>query len=48
MTWASERLEALKMGAVEAPAIVKRLGLGFLDDWKPGWVKKTWQPTPDF
>lgn len=47
MTWGSERLEALKMGAVEAPAIVRRLGLGFLDDWKPGWVKKTWQPTPE-
>lgn len=47
MTWATERLNALKAGTVEPPAIVARLGLGFLDDWGAGWVKKTWEPAPD-
>lgn len=47
MTWATERLDALKAGAVEPPPLVGRLGLGFLDDWGAGWVKKTWTPEPD-
>lgn len=46
MTWATERLEALKLGSADVPAVVERLGLGLLDDWGDGWVKKSWQPTP--
>lgn len=45
MTWATERLDALKAGSAEVPAVVERLGLGLLDDWGDGWVKKNWQPT---
>lgn len=47
MTWATERLDALKAGSADAPAVVERLGLGFLDDWGDGWVKKSWRPTHD-
>jgi uncharacterized protein (TIGR00369 family) len=25
---------------------VHRLGLGVLDDWGPGWVRKSWSPDP--
>lgn len=48
MTWATERLDALKAGWTDVPAVVERLGLGLLDDWAVGWVKKSWQPAPDF
>lgn len=46
MTWATERLDALKAGSAEVPAVVERLGLGLLDDWGEGWVKKSWHATP--
>ena len=47
MTWATERLDALKAGATEVPPVVTTLKLGTLEDWGPGWVRKTWQPAPE-
>lgn len=46
MSWATDRLEALKAGTADVPAVVERLGLGLLDEWGKGWVKKSWWPTP--
>lgn len=46
MSWATDRLEALKAGTADVPAVVERLGLGLLDEWGKGWVKKSWRPTP--
>lgn len=48
MSWATERLEALKEGKATPPPVVKTLGLGTFDDWGPGWARKTWKPSPDF
>ena len=47
MGWASERLDALKAGTVELMPVVQTLRLGALDDWGPGWVRKTWDPKPE-
>lgn len=47
MTWATERLDALKAGDANVPPVVSTLRLGTLDDWGPGWVRKVWEPTPD-
>lgn len=47
MTWATERLDALKAGATEVPPVVTTLKMGTLEDWGPGWVRKTWQPSAD-
>jgi uncharacterized protein (TIGR00369 family) len=47
MTWATDRLDALKAGAVTPPPIVQTLGLGLIDDWGEGWVRKTWRPSPE-
>lgn len=47
MTWATERLDALKSGAATPPPIVETLRLGLLDDWGAGWVRKTWSPVPE-
>lgn len=47
MTWATDRLEALKAGAAEPPPIVRTLKLGLLDDWGEGWVRKRWTPSPE-
>ena len=46
MTWAIERLEAIRSGAGELPPIVEQLRLGRLDAWGEGWVRKTWTPHP--
>jgi uncharacterized protein (TIGR00369 family) len=48
MTWATERLEALKSGAAQVPPVVETLGLGLLDDWGEGWIRKSWAPSPAF
>ncbi|MCE9650524.1 MAG: PaaI family thioesterase [Parvibaculum sp.] len=48
MSWATERLQALKEGKATPPPVVKTLGLGTFDDWGPGWARKTWKPSPDF
>ena len=47
MTWATERLDALKAGTATPPPIVETLRLGLLDDWGEGWVKKSWRPSPE-
>ena len=47
MTWATERLDALKAGTATPPPIVETLKLGLLDDWGEGWVRKTWRPAPE-
>lgn len=47
MTWATERLDALKAGEATPPPIVETLKLGLLDDWGEGWVKKSWSPAPE-
>ncbi|WP_454759485.1 PaaI family thioesterase [Caulobacter segnis] len=47
MTWATERLDALKAGAATPPPIVQTLKLGLIDDWGEGWVRKSWTPTPE-
>lgn len=47
MTWATERLDALKRGEVSPPVVVQTLKLGIFDEWSEGWVKKRWEPTPD-
>ncbi|WP_421936659.1 PaaI family thioesterase [Phenylobacterium sp.] len=44
MTWATDRLDEIKQPGFAPPAVVARLGLGVLDDWGPGWVRKTWSP----
>jgi len=46
MTWATERLDALKSGAAPPP-VIETLKLGLIDDWGEGWVRKSWRPTPD-
>ena len=45
MTWAIERLDALKAGNMDVPPVVTTLRLGTLDDWGAGWVRKTWTPS---
>jgi len=47
MSWARERLDALKAGTVELMPVVKTLRLGALEDWGPGWVRKVWEPTAE-
>ena len=45
-TWATDRLNALAGEGALLPPVVKTLGLGTLDRWEPGLVKKHWQPEP--
>jgi uncharacterized protein (TIGR00369 family) len=47
MSWASERLDALKAETVELMPVVKTLWLGGLNDWRPGWIRKVWEPMPE-
>ncbi|WP_309644999.1 PaaI family thioesterase [Phenylobacterium sp.] len=44
MTWATDRLDQIKAGVVDAPPVVHTLRLGLMDDWGPGWVRKRWDP----
>ncbi|MDP3489667.1 MAG: PaaI family thioesterase [Phenylobacterium sp.] len=46
MTWATERLEAVRSGEAKLPPIVEQLRLGRLETWGEGWVRKTWTPHP--
>jgi uncharacterized protein (TIGR00369 family) len=48
MTWATERLDEIKQPGATVPPIVETLGLGLIDDWGPGWVRKTWTPEARF
>lgn len=47
MTWATDRLDALKAGTGTPPPIVQTLKLGLIDDWGEGWVRKSWEPAPE-
>lgn len=47
MTWATERLDALKAGTVTPPPITQTLKLGLIDNWGEGWVRKSWRPAPE-
>jgi len=47
MTWATDRLNALKAGRATPPPIVQTLKLGLIDDWGEGWVRKSWSPSPE-
>ncbi len=47
MTWATDRLDVIKGGDFEPPPVVTTLRLGLLDDWGPGWVRKSWTPHLD-
>lgn len=47
MTWATDRLDALKAGGAKIPPVVETLKLGLIDDWGPGWVRKSWSPSPE-
>jgi uncharacterized protein (TIGR00369 family) len=45
-TWATDRLDALKDKATALPPVIETLGLGGLDEWEPGLVRKTWEARP--
>lgn len=47
MTWATDRLDALKAGSGALPPIVQTLRLGLIEDWGEGWVRKSWSPSPE-
>ena len=47
MTWATDRLDALKTGSALPPPVVATLQLGLLNDWGEGWIKKSWKPAPE-
>src|SRR5690349_453064 len=44
MTWATDRLDEIRKPGATRPPIVETLGLGLIDDWGSGWVRKTWEP----
>lgn len=47
MTWATERLDEIKHPGATRPPVVETLKMGLIDDWGPGWVRKTWEPSPE-
>lgn len=47
MTWATDRLDALKRREAQPPPVATTLHLGLVDDWGEGWVRKRWEPHPD-
>ncbi len=47
MTWATDRLDAILAEGFEPPQVVTTLRLGLFDAWGPGWVRKSWVPTPE-
>jgi uncharacterized protein (TIGR00369 family) len=47
MTWATDKLAAIKAGVSEPPPVVRTLKLGTLDDWGPGWARKRWTASPE-
>lgn len=47
MTWATDRLDVIKSGKVDAPPVVRTLKLGLLDDWSEGIARKRWMPSDD-
>jgi len=47
MTWATDRLDALKAGTEKMPPVTRTLRMGLLDDWGEGWIRKRWTPEPE-
>jgi uncharacterized protein (TIGR00369 family) len=47
MTWATDRLDAIKAGTVDLPPVVQTMKLGLIEDWGPGWVRKRWRSVPE-
>jgi acyl-coenzyme A thioesterase PaaI-like protein len=47
VSWATARLDALVRGDVLLPPVVQTLLLGTLDEWGPGWARKTWTVRPE-
>jgi len=47
MTWATDRLDEIRRPDASRPPVVETLKLGLIDDWGPGWVRKTWAPRPE-
>jgi len=47
MTWATDRLDEIKRPDASRPPVVETLKMGLLDDWGPGWVRKSWEPLPE-
>ena len=47
MTWATDRLDEIKRPDAARPPVVETLKMGLLDDWGPGWVRKSWEPLPE-
>ncbi|HEX5377444.1 MAG TPA: PaaI family thioesterase [Phenylobacterium sp.] len=47
MTWATDRLDEIRRPEASRPPVVETLKLGLIDDWAPGWVRKTWEPRPE-
>ncbi|MDB5694338.1 MAG: thioesterase superfamily protein [Alphaproteobacteria bacterium] len=45
-TWATDRLDALRQADAVLPPVITTLGLGALDHWEPGLVRKSWQAQP--
>lgn len=46
-TWASKRLDSLLLPEAILPPVIQTLRLGGLSEWRPGWIKKHWQPSPE-
>ncbi len=46
MTWATERLDEILKPDATRPPVVETLGMGLIDAWGPGWVRKSWTPHP--
>jgi uncharacterized protein (TIGR00369 family) len=44
---AALHLDALKAGRADFQPVVKTMRLGGIVDWKPGWIRKVWKPSPD-
>ena len=45
-TWGTDRLNELREGGARLPPVVETLGLGALDSWEPGLVRKVWRSEP--
>lgn len=46
-TWATNRLDQYVAKEVMPPPVVQTLRLGTLDEWRPGWIRKQWEPQPE-
>lgn len=48
MTVWRRRLDAIRDGTAQLPAVVERLGLGGLTKWSEGFVEKEWEVKPEY